>query len=151
METPEVKQQTGPVAEPVKHKTPQPLTKEEKDELHKFIGRCVMGNAAISGGQRFNVQSRMTIQDVCNSSVETIRNLRSTFRTQVEKHQKDNDEDDYDYKPLKVGGIGAEKWVSFFTLYIKKKKYEEYASKVRADIAGLRASIEKNMTPQELS
>lgn len=138
-----------PVVAAAKPKTPQPLTKEETDALHKFIGRCVMGNAAIAGGVKFNVQSRMTIQDICGSSVETIRNLRSTFRTQIEKYIKDNDEDDTDYKPLKVGGILAEKWVNFFTLYIKKKKYEEFSSGVKKDIKALQASIAASLTPQE--
>lgn len=141
----EVQQPAAPVA-PVKPAVPQKLTAEEENERYTFIGKCVDSNTNFPGGSRWGVPGGVTLQDLCNSTPTTLRDIGKRINKELTSHDPEFD----GTEPLKIAGIPAEKWANFIRLTIRKKMYNTLVAEKRAEVKKLKATIEMAKTPDEL-
>lgn len=139
-----IQQEQKPVEKAVS-KDPQKLTVDEKNSLLRFIGKCVAKNAGLQGGNKFNVASRLTIQEIYNSSETTLIGVLKGFKKAI----LDDDPEFTGGQPLKISGIKAQEWFDNLKLLLKEKQYAEFAAKQRARIKDLEKSIEANLSPGE--
>lgn len=139
----EVQQPAAPVA-PTKA-APAKLTPDEEKELYGFIGKCVITNTNFPGTTRWGVAGSMTVQELCNSNVSTLRDLGKKINEAINKHDPEFDGGD----PIKIAGLAADRWVGFIRLVIRRKQYYAYLSDRKDQIKSLQATIDKAITPEE--
>lgn len=125
--------------------TPQKLTSEEESTLLLFIGKCTYNNIGMPSVSKFAIQSKLTIQDMCNSSLSTLRQLGAALN----KANSEHDPEFSGVDELKVGGVEVSKWISVIKLIIKKKLWAEHVKENRIKIASLKAEIKAAETPEE--
>ena len=125
---------------------PEKLTELEEQQRLLFIGNCVDKNYYLPTSTKFGVSQRTTVQDLCNSSIQTLQDIGTNIKKAIGNHDPE-----FSSTPEpQLGKIAASKWVDFIRLTIRKKKYEEYMERVNEKIKNLEEKISEAKTPQEL-
>lgn len=129
----------------VKPTTPQKLTPEQLVHMFAFIGKCTFKNVGLPGGNKFNIATRLTIQDICNASIPTLVGIAK----QVKKAIADDDTEFSGGEPLKIAGLKADEWLDGLKLILQKRRFDEWARENRAKLKALEAKRENLATPEE--
>lgn len=130
---------------PAKPATPEKLSSEEENKRLLFIGRCVDRDICLPANNRFGVTTKLTVQQLSNSSVDTLQGIGRSITVAIAGH----DPEFSDSEVLKVGGIAAQDWVDFIRLNIRRAKWRAFAAKQRSLISSLKADIAAAETPEE--
>lgn len=122
------------------------LTTDEQAKRLTFIGECVEANAVLPTSLRFGQTSNMTIQDLCNSSVDTLKKVGQG----LEAIQQKNGASRFSAQAeAKVGGFPISKWVDFVELTAIKKLWEASQDQKQTKLKRLREQLEQFKTPGE--
>ena len=125
---------------------PEKLTDLEEQQRLLFIGNCVDKNIYLPTNTKFGVAQKTTVQDLCNSSIQTLQDIGTSIKKAIGNHDPE-----FSSTPEpQLGKIAASKWVEFIRLTIRKKKFEEYVDKVNSRMKELQEKIDGAKTPQEL-
>jgi len=133
-------------AQPAVPSTPIALTAEEKKWRYEFIGKLTDRNITYPSTNKFGAMGTMTVQDLCNSNVETLQRIAKA----IKKLEVDHDPEFDGAEELKIGVIKASEWLQFLKLTIRKKNWNKLMSGRRTEIENLRAQIAQAKTPDEL-
>jgi len=120
-------------------------TREQMDNLHAFIVDCVMNNRAYTGNNKFAVTQRMTVQDLCNSGVDTLKTIGSHINKAIQSF----DPDFHEGEGLKISGIDATIWVSAIRTIINHKNYIQQLESQRSRLIEIDRDLARLETPTE--
>lgn len=126
-------------------KKPEKLTDAEEQQRLLFIGNCIDKNLYLPTNTRFGVAQKTTVQDLTNSSVETLQAIGSSIKKAIGDHDPEFSNAP---EPM-LGKLSASKWVEFIRLTIKRKRVQEYTEKTKEKIKQLQDQINEAKTPQE--
>ena len=124
---------------------PVKITEEEDKELLSFIGNCVYNNVNFPANTKFGVNRSLTVQEICTSQIETVQELAIKVKEVIK-----NFDPEFSKTPEpKIGAFAANKWINFFRLLIRKKRYEDYLSEVFKEKQRLSSIINSAKTVKE--
>lgn len=123
------------------------LTEQEEKTLFTFVGRAVIKNAKFPLlSNRVGSSSYVTIQEIVNSSEETIRNMGKFLNKLINESDSEFDEDS---KEVSFSGIKAVELKENLKLILKLKKYKNEISKARKLKSQLMLERDALKTPEE--
>lgn len=141
----EEKTQIETVAVAKTDNTPKALTAAEKQWRLAFIGTCVDRNVMLDIPAKFGVIRPLTIQDIINSSPNT---LIATIKS-IRKAITDYDPDLEASEELKIRSIAAKDWEEMLTLQLRMQRYKLHVSELRAKKKELEGVLAELKTPEE--
>lgn len=125
---------------------PEKITEQEDQARLLFIGKCVDGNLLVPALNKFGVAQALTVQDICNSSIKSLK----TLGTALEKSRAGIEGSRFSQvsEPT-IGGAKYKDWEDFVFYTIKKKEYDLWKEKISEEVKALNQQIDAAKTPEE--
>lgn len=124
----------------------RPLTAEETNKRLLFIGKAVELNATLPTSLRFGQTTNMTVQDLVNSNVETLKKVGQGLEAITAKSGASRFSAE---KAPEISGIPVSEWIDFVELTAIKKLNDAKLAQQEAEIKRLERELEAYETPEE--